>query len=343
MLAMVLEEYGRQLTKRDIPIPVPGPGEVLLRVLACGVCGTDVKIAAGKIQTARTPLIMGHEPVGRVIECGPGVTGFLPGDRVAVWIYVTCGTCEHCLKGRHVLCPGLRRVGFERPGGFSEYMVVPAANLVAIPDSITDTEAAVLGCAVSTMFRAVNTRGRVQPGEWVLVMGVGGLGVHGVQIGKSVGARVIAVDVDERRLELATRYGADEALPFSERALDADVRMITGGRGADVVLETVGLGNTLSVSMACLGSGGRLVMVGYSPSSPFEVESPRVVLDEIEIIGSRAMTRKELIGAIDLLARGAVKAVVSACYPLEDVNVALEELRQGRVMGRAVLVPAVND
>jgi len=340
MLAMVLEEYGQPLRKYDIPIPTPGPGEVLLRLLACGVCGTDVKIAAGKIPTAKTPLIMGHEPVGRVIECGPEVTDFLPGDKVAVWIYVTCGTCEHCLKGRQVLCPGLRRVGFERPGGFSEYMVVPASNLVAIPDFITDVEAAVLGCAVSTMFRAVTTRGRVQPGEWVLVMGVGGLGIHGVQIAKSAGARVIAVDVDERRLELATRYGADEVLSFSEHGLNAAVCKITGGRGVDAVLETVGFGNTLNVSIACLVSGGRLVMVGYDPSSVFEVGSPRVVLDEIEIIGSRAMTRKELEGAVDLLARGAVKAVVSACYPLLDVNVALEELRRGRVMGRAVVVPA---
>jgi 2-desacetyl-2-hydroxyethyl bacteriochlorophyllide A dehydrogenase len=342
MLAMVLEEYGRPLIERYMPIPEPGPGEVLLQVLACGVCGTDVKIASGKIQTTKTPLIMGHEPVGRIVRCGPGVVGFLPGDRVVVWIYVTCGTCGHCRDHRQVLCPWLERVGFERPGGFSEYLVVPADNLVAIPDSIADAEAAVLGCAVSTMLRAINTRGRVQPGEWMLVMGVGGLGVHGVQIGKSVGARVIAVDVDERRLELATMYGADAVLLFSEDALGASVHRITGGSGADVALETVGLAHTLRASMTCLGTGGRLVMVGYYPSLPFEVESPRVVLDEIEIVGSRAMTRKELTGAVSLLVRGEVKAVVGARYPLEDVNVVIDELRQGRVMGRAVVIPGIK-
>lgn len=342
MEAMVLEEYGRPLVRREFPDPRPGEGEVLLRVRACGVCGTDVKISAGRIPTAKPPLVMGHEPAGEIVELGPGVQGFSPGDRVVVWIYVTCGACRFCRAGRAVLCPHVKRVGFERPGGFADLLVVPAANLVRVPDSLGDVEAAVLGCAVSTVYRALRTRAGVQRGETVMVMGVGGLGIHGVQMAKLSGATVIAVDVEEARLELARAYGADEVLLFRGGALGEQVRSLTGGYGADVILETVGLPETVRAAMSSLVPGGRLVMVGYHPAQPFSVESPELVLNEVEIVGSRAMTRDELAGALDLVASGKLQPVVTARYPLHDVNEVLDLLRQGRVMGRAVVIHGPN-
>lgn len=342
MLAMVLEEYGRPLVRREAPVPTPGEGEVLLRTRACGLCGTDLKIAAGKIPTATAPLIMGHEPIGEIVELGPGVEGFSRGQRALVWIYVTCGTCRFCRMGRPTLCPHVRRVGFERPGGFAEFVAVPAANLVKVPDTLDDPEAAVLGCAVSTVYRALRTRARVQPGETVMIMGVGGLGIHAVQVAKLSGAVVIAVDLDERRLELARKYGADEAQLFSGDALAENVRRLTAGAGVNVVLETVGLPET---ARACLGSlepGGRMVMVGYNPSDPFPVESGQLVLGELEIAGSRAMTKQDLSEVVDLAAGGRIKPIVSARYPLGDVNLALGLLRQGRVVGRAVVIPEAD-
>ncbi len=207
MRAMVLEGFGRRLTEAQVPKPDPGPGEVLLRVRACGVCQTDLKILkGGHASSPRVvfPHIPGHEVSGVVEELGPGTTGLSPGDLVVVNIYDSCGECEYCRSGRESLCVHLGAwIGFDSPGGMAEYVRVPARNVVLLPRHLAPERAAILGDAIATSVRAIKTRGEVRPGQTVLITGAGGVGLHAVQVACGLGARVIAADISASRLQLA--------------------------------------------------------------------------------------------------------------------------------------------
>ena len=340
MRAMMLRVHGEPLRLEDVPVPEPGPGEVLVRVGACGICGTDLKIAAGLMKGTRIPNIMGHEPAGEVAKVGPGVTTVKPGDRVFVHFYVTCGMCEFCLSGRETICrrqPG--RVGWEMDGGFAEYLKVPAQNAIPVPQTVSVEEAALLGDAIGTAYHAVNSRARLLSGDVGLVMGAGGVGLHLVQVAKVAGARVIAVDIDDKKLEMARELGADDVVRYDAKTYVDDVRGLLGGDGVHAVFETVGLPETFERNLAVLRPAGRLVIIGYKPGTTFPVDPLRMLLDEVEILGSRAVTKPELQAVVRLVARGQVKPIITRRFKLEQVNEALEELRQGRIMGRAVILP----
>ncbi|MGB9867863.1 MAG: alcohol dehydrogenase catalytic domain-containing protein [Bacillota bacterium] len=338
MRAMVLNEYSRPLVLEERPVPNVGPGDVLVRVRACGMCGTDLKIADGKLPGTRVPLVMGHEPAGEVVEVGSGVTGLAPGDRVVVHFYVTCGQCEFCRSQQETVCPQLLgRIGFELDGGYADYLVAPARNLVKFPSTVPFEHAAILGDAVGTAFHAVKQRARVSPEQTVVVMGCGGVGLHVLQVAKAFGARVIAVDINQDKLELSKHYGADEAIFFDEDYVRKVLSLAAGK--VDCVIETVGLLETLTANLKVLRPRGRLVIIGYAPGSAFPVNPLSTLLDELEILGSRACTKEELAAVVDLTARGLVRPVVTRRFPLEETNHALDELRHGRILGRAVIVP----
>lgn len=340
MRAMVLEQFGEPLRLRQVPVPKIGIDEALIRVTACGLCGTDLKISGGKLDGTPLPLIMGHEPAGQVVEVGPGVGHLQVGDQVAVHFYVTCGACEFCRTNRDSLCPNLSgRFGFELDGGFAEYLKVPAGNLFPISPSVPPEQVAVLGDCVATVWHAVRRRAEVQPGQDVVVLGTGGLGVHAIQVLRLSGARIIGVDVAPEKLELARQMGADEVVDARQEDVADAVLALTQGAGVDAVLEFVGLPSVVETDLRLLKRGGTLVLLGYAPGQPFHADSTDVVLTEKRIAGSRASSKQDLIEVIHLVERGAITPVITQRFPLEQVNQALDTLRAGEVLGRAVVIP----
>lgn len=337
MKAMAVVSYDRPLELLDLPVPQRKPGEVLVRVLACGVCYSDVKTIRGHMPyspTLRLPHVPGHEVAGEVVEADPD-SGFSPGDRVLVYNYWSCGRCAYCRMGRENLCTDLQGwVGFTTPGGMEEYLAVPADRLLRLPENVKPEEAATLSCASGTGYRAV-ARGRVQPGETVVVLGVGGVGIHTLQIARAAGARTIAVDIDDRKLAKAEALGATAAVQ-AEHAPSL-VREMTDGLGADVVIVTAGHEDALLQATDLVRRGGRVVGVGYTVGRHFRVPAHIFVLHEIEYIGSRYVLRHELENVLRLVADGLLKPVVDSVLPLEEANEAVERLERGEVIGRVVL------
>ncbi|MCL6592694.1 MAG: alcohol dehydrogenase catalytic domain-containing protein [Alicyclobacillus sp.] len=340
MQAMALEAFGQPLRLIELPVPQPGPGEVLVRVHACGICQTDLKILDGRHASSprvRFPHVPGHEVAGEVAETGPGVTSVQRGDRVVVNIYDTCGVCRYCQEGRESLCEHLGAwIGFDAPGGMAEYVSVPAKNLVKVSADVPSVKLAVLGDAIGTSLRAVKTRAAVRAGETVVICGLGGVGVHALQIAKHCGATVVALDVVPEKLAQAKELGADWALD-ARRHADAEILARTDGRGADVALDFTGLSDALATCAASLRSGGRLVMVGYQADSRLQLPTQSVVLQELEVLGSRYCNRQELTEAARLVAEGVVTPVIGHTLPLTSANEGLAMIRRGTGMGRIVI------
>jgi 2-desacetyl-2-hydroxyethyl bacteriochlorophyllide A dehydrogenase len=340
MRAMVLERFGEPLQLREIPVPRPGSGEVLVKVAACGLCGSDLEISAGQLKGPQVPLIMGHEPAGTVAEVGSGVTNVRVGDHVVVALYVTCGQCDYCRTNRDNLCVNLvGRPGFELDGAFAEYFKVPARNLFTISPSVPLEQVAAMSDGVATSWHAVRRQAQVGPGQTVVVLGVGGLGIHATQISQLSGARTIAVDLLAEKLDLAESYGAAVAVNARQEDACARVLELTNGLGADAVLDFVAEPDTVRMGLCMLKRGGVLILVGLAPSRPFTVDSAEMVLSEKRIVGSRTSSKQDLVEAIRLVEQGRITPVVSQHYELQEVNEALAALRRGEAMGRMVVVP----
>jgi 2-desacetyl-2-hydroxyethyl bacteriochlorophyllide A dehydrogenase len=342
MRAMVLEEYGKPLVLQDKPYPKPGWGEVTIKVEACGMCGTDIKIAAGKLPGTKVPMTMGHEPAGVVHEVGPNVTRLRAGDRVMAHFYVTCGNCEFCRSNRESICRNLiGRFGFDGiDGGYAEYLRLPQSSFLKFPDNINFEQAALLGDAIGTSYHALKTRGRMQPEDYVLIMGVGGVGLHTVQVAKALGGRVVGVDVDAEKLDIARQNGCDFTILYDkETYIEKAGRFASAAHGYAVIVETVGTPDTLERNVKLLRPGGRLCIVGYLPGSTFPVDPLRALLDEIEILGSRACSKNDLEAVMKLVETGKVKPLVTRRFALEEVNEGLRILKEEGIIGRAVVIP----
>jgi propanol-preferring alcohol dehydrogenase len=337
MRALVLEQFDGPFIAKDVPTPAIAAHEALVRVSHVGVCGTDVKIRGNKMGIGVIPLIMGHEIAGVVADAGSAVRGVAPGDRVVVSFYVTCGRCNFCRAGRDTLCAEVRQHGFSLDGGFAEYVKTPGENLCKVPDQVPLEQACILGDAVATSYHAVTKRAHVRPGTTVAIVGAGGVGLHALQIARLAGASVIAIDVSEARLDLARALGADAVVDARGGPFHEAVRRLTGGQGADVVIELVGSAATLPSSYQSVRRAGRLVFIGYSPQVPLAVMPHELVRHEIEIVGSRANTVQELEETMDLVAQGRIRPIVDRVMPLADVEHAFDALRHGRPLGRNVL------
>ena len=341
MKAMVLEKFGEPMVLKNVPEPSIGKGDLLLRVRGCGLCGTDIKIFDGHVNTVKLPRIMGHELAGEVAHVGPGVEGWTVGDHGVVHIYVTCGDCFYCRTGRENNCNrGRIRIGFEDDGGFGEYVRVPAGNLCKISKKIPLEEASILSGSVATPLHGIRTQGRLKAGETVAIVGIGGLGIHTLQLAVAMGARVIAVDIVEEKLEAARAFGAEATINSAKSDFVAEIRRLTEGEGADVIAEIVSgsaLPSILEKSVEALRLGGRLVLLGYQYGQRFSLDPAKIVYDEIEIIGSRASIRQDLVDVISLVERGKVKPVISERFPLEKTNEAFVKLRNSASLGRIIL------
>ena len=337
MRALVLEEFGGPLIMKEVPTPTIEPHEALVRVRNVGVCGTDLKIRAGRMGLNVLPLIMGHEVAGELAEVGSEVQGFAPGDRVTVNFYITCGRCQFCREGRDTLCWEVRQHGFNIDGGFADYLKTPGINLCKVPDHVPLEQACILGDAVATSYHAVTKQAHISPGKTVALVGVGGVGLHALQMAKLAGGWVIAIDVDEARLELAQKLGANAVIDARQGPFHEAVKQLTDGRGVDVLLEFVANKDTLPSSYLSVKRAGRLVFVGYTPQLPISVMPQELVMYEIEVVGSRANTKQELQETMDLVAQGRIQPIVDRIFSMEDVEEAFDSLRQGRVLGRNVL------
>ncbi len=340
MRAVVLHRFGGPLQVEERPVPTPGAGEVLLAVGACAVDQFDLAIRDGRRANARVPLVLGHEIAGEVAALGPGVTGWTVGQRVASTLYITCGRCRTCRRGRETICENFGGyIGIETPGGYAEYTVVPVDNLASLPDSISFPAASLLANAAGTPLHALSKRMRLQPAERVVITGAGGgVGIHAVQIGRAMGARVMAVDLGQDKAEAARRHGAEVAIDPTETDLVEAVREWTSGVGADGVLELVGPA-TMSLTLAALARGGRMVIVGSHTGTEFNFDPHHLYANEWEILGSRNVSKEELRQVISLTAAGSLEPVVAGVHPLEEVEEAHEAVRARRVVGRLVLQP----
>ena len=324
MKAVRLVEPGRPLELRDVPIPSPGPHDVLVRVRAAGICHSDAHYRAGKSRVHPLPLTLGHEVAGLVELAGAEVKNFRPGDRVCVHYLATCGDCAFCRGNNEQFCPHGEMIGKYRDGGYAEFILMPARSVFSLPDAIPFPQGAIMMCSSATSLHALS-KARLCTGETVAVFGVGGLGMSAIQLAKALGAgAVFAVDINPRKLELAERFGA---VPLNANDIEpvAVIQDLTQGRGVDVALELIGLPLTMQQAVRSLAIKGRAALVGITdntfPVAPYQ-----------EIINKEA----EIIGVSDHLARE---------IPLLTDLVASRKLDLSNVVTRSVplTAPAIND
>ena len=340
MRAAIFEGSGRPLVVAELPRPVPGPGEALVKVAACGFCHTDLHYLDHAVPTAKPPpLVLGHEISGIVEELGPGRSSRSVGDRVLVPSVLPCGDCVQCRAGRGNICPRLQMPGNHRDGGFAEYVLAPARDLVEVPAGLDLARSAVIADALTTPYHAVVRRARVRAGDWVVVVGCGGVGINAVQFAVAAGAHVIAVDLRAEKRETALQLGACDALDPTELPdLARSVRTRTGG-GADVALEVVGKPETVTLALSTLRRGGRLCVVGYSDAA-VPIPLNRLMFFEYEIVGSLGCRPVDYPRVIEMVRQGQVnlEAVTSGTLPLDRIGEAADALRKGQGF-RTLIVP----
>ncbi|OWA03577.1 alcohol dehydrogenase [Streptomyces sp. CS113] len=345
MRAVVFERFGEPAEAREVADPAPAPHGVVVRVEATGLCRSDWHGWQGHDPDIVLPHVPGHELAGVVEAVGDRVTGWRPGDRVTVPFVCACGSCGACAAGDQQVCERQTQPGFTHWGSFAEYVALDHAdvNLVAVPDGMSYATAASLGCRFATAFRAVVQQGRVAAGEWVAVHGCGGVGLSAVMIAAAAGARVVAVDVSARALELARAFGAAECVDAS-RTPDtaAAVRDLTGS-GAHLSLDALGSPVTCAASVAGLRRRGRHVQVGLLPSADGTTPVPmaRAVALELELLGSHGMAAHTYPPMLELVRAGVLRPdlLVTSTIGLEAVPAALAAMGTAPGAGVTVIEP----
>lgn len=333
MRAAVVRAFGEPLVIEDRPDPVPGPGQVRIRVEASGLCHTDIHAARGDWPVKpNPPFVPGHEGVGIVEHLGDGVTRLTVGQRVAVpWLGKACGHCEHCVSGWETLCEAQVNTGYGCDGGYAEKMLAWADFAQPVPDGIDPRDAAPLTCAGVTTYKALKVAG-VRPSQLVAISGIGGLGHLALQYAKIAGATVAAIDVTDEKLELAAELGAD-ILIDARKENPADVLKAHGGAHAAIALAVDEA--AFAAVNAGLRRGGKLVMVALPAHGSIQVPIFDTVLNGTSVIGSIVGTRQDLAEVFQLHAAGRT-TVIRETRPLESVNASIEEVLRGEVKARIV-------
>ncbi len=336
MRAAVVKDFTQPLDITEVPTPEPGPGEVLVRVEASGLCHTDIHAARGEWPVKPTPpFIPGHEGVGIIEALGAGVTQRVVGQRVAVpWLGYACGTCDQCVAGRESLCERQVNTGYGRDGGFAEYLVANAAYAQPVPDGVDPVDAAPLTCAGVTTYKAVKVSG-LRPTERAAIFGIGGLGHLALQYARIFGADAIGVDVTPEKLQLAKELGA--AAVVNAREGDPVAALQAMG-GVDVAVVLAADPVVLEQAHASLRRGGRLVLVSLPRDNVMRLPIFETVLKGISVIGSIVGTRQDLAEVFAMHAAGRTRVVLEQ-RPLAAVNDAIDDVLAGRVDARVVLMP----
>jgi propanol-preferring alcohol dehydrogenase len=335
MQAAVVEQFGKPLVIREWDLPVAGPGQILVKTEACGVCHTDLHAAHGDWPLKPgLPFIPGHEGIGLVVAIGTGVTTVKEGDRVGVpWLYSACGHCEYCLSAHETVCAAAQFGGYTKNGGFAEYILADANYVAHIPAGLAAVDAAPIICAGITSYKGIKETD-TKPGDWIVISGIGGLGNLAIQYAKVMGLRVCAVDIDDGKLANAKALGAD--LTINARAGDAvaAMREATGG-GAHGVLITAPSLSAFQQGVAMTRKCGTCVLVGLPPGEfPFPLFD--VVANCITVRGSFVGTRQDMAEALAFAAEGKVKAHIEL-QPLSAINRVFERLEHGDVASRVVI------
>jgi len=334
MKAAVVHAFGQPLQVEDVPVPAVTPGRVLVKVVASGVCHTDLHAADGDWPVKPTlPFIPGHEGVGYVAALGSGVKGIKEGDRVGVpWLHTACGHCEHCITGWETLCDEQQMTGYTVNGGYAEYVLADPGYVGHLPANVTFGEIAPVLCAGVTVYKGLKVLD-CKPGDWVAISGVGGLGHYAVQYAKAMGFHVIAVDIDDAKLALATRVGAD--MVVNARTADPAAEVQRALRGAHGVLVTAVSRTAFSQALGMLHKRGTMSLVGLPPGD-FALPIFDVVLNAKTVRGSIVGTRKDLQEALDSAGEGKVRGICSEDR-LDNINAIFSRLKRGDIEGRVVM------
>jgi len=334
MKAAVVRNFKQPPVIEEVPVPSPRAGEILVRIAASGVCHTDLHAADGDWPVKpKPPFIPGHEGVGHVAAVGAGVSHVKEGDRVGVpWLYTACGHCRHCLGGWETLCESQQNTGYSVNGGFAEYVIADANYVGHLPNNVSFIDIAPILCAGVTVYKALKATD-TRPGDWVVVSGIGGLGHMAVQYARAMGLNVIAVDVDDAKLELAKRLGA--SLGVNARKSDPAAFVKKEGGGAQGVVVTAVSPKAFEQAMGMVARGGTVSLVGLPPGD-FPLSIFNTVLNGITVRGSIVGTRLDLQEALGFAAEGKVKATI-ATDKLENINNVFARMHAGDIQGRIVI------
>jgi 2-desacetyl-2-hydroxyethyl bacteriochlorophyllide A dehydrogenase len=342
MKAIQLVAHGEpgKFELRDLPDPQPGAGEVVVQVMACGLNHLDLWLEENGLPTpVQLPRTPGCEISGRVVQTGPQVNGWKPGDRVAVQSNLFCDACEFCQRGEESMCLRSELLGIQRDGGFAEKVLVPARALVALPDGVDFPTSAALTLAGSTAMHMLTDRTQVKSGDWVLVMGAAsGVGSAAIQIAKGHGARVISTGSSEAKRNLGLQLGAEFMLDSTDPKWTSEVRKITNKRGVDLVVEHVG-GDVLPKLLDCLTRGGTIVTCGATAGEEVGFNLWRFFVKQQRLIGSNGRNRADMRATLEWAAAGRIKPVIHSIYPLAKTPEAFLALRKRAVLGKMVVQP----
>lgn len=337
MKAAVLKEFNKDLSVEEAGMPRTGQNDVLIKVKASGICGSDLHIKEGKIATVKLPHIPGHEIAGEVFRLGDSVKGLDIGDHVVSAIDVLCGKCRFCRTGRGNLCVDLKRIGFEINGGHAEFVSVPQQLVYKISKDMPFEEACIIPDAVACMYHAFKTQGNVRAGDRVCILGIGGLGLQGVQIAKIFGAEVYCTSRQDEKLKIAQSMGADGLINTKKQDLYNEIVSLTNGEMCDVVFDNIGIESSIMQGLTLCRPGGKVIIVGYIDKN-FSVEYQDIMKLEKEIIGMRGSTGQDLVESIRFVEQGRIKPYIFKKYRLEEINKALNDLKEGKSLGRTVIV-----
>lgn len=334
MKAAVVREFGALLQIEEVEVKRPGRNEILVKIIASGVCHTDLHAVEGDWPVKpKMPLIPGHEGVGYVVAVGADVKNVKEGDAVGVpWLYSACGGCEHCITGWETLCGTQQNGGYSVDGGFAEFVIADARYVGILPSNVNFIEMAPILCAGVTVYKGLKET-EVKPGEWVAISGIGGLGHVAVQYAKAMGMHVAAIDVADDKLELAKRLGADLVVNAKNQNPGEFLKKEVGGMHGTLVTAVSPIAFKQGIEV--LRRKGTMALNGLPPGN-FDLSIFDTVLNRITIRGSIVGTRKDLQEAIAFAAEGKVKATVTSAK-LEDINEVFDKMRKGQIEGRIVL------
>ncbi|MFJ8071197.1 alcohol dehydrogenase AdhP [Peribacillus sp. NPDC096447] len=334
MKAAVVNEFNQKLEIKEVPIPELEYGEILVKIKACGVCHTDLHAVHGDWPVKpKLPLIPGHEGVGIIEKVAEGVTSLKVGDRVGIpWLYSACGDCEYCLTGRETLCLDQLNAGYSVDGGYAEYCKAPAKYVVKVPEGLDFAEVSPIFCAGVTTYKALKVS-EAKPGDWVAIYGIGGLGHVALQYAKAMGFNVIAVDIQDDKLDLATELGAD----YTVNGLKADpvqaIKDKVGGVQASISVAVTK--KAFEQAYSSVKRGGTLVVVGL-PNDELPIPIFDTVLNGVTVKGSIVGTRKDLQEAVQFAAEGKVRTNIET-RKLDEINDVFSMMEKGEINGRIVL------
>jgi propanol-preferring alcohol dehydrogenase len=334
MKAAVVHSFGKDLTIDNVPVPSPGPGQALVKLITSGVCHTDLHAVEGDWPVKpNPPFIPGHEGVGKVIALGEGVTNLSVGQLVGnAWLFSACGDCQYCNTGWETLCEKQENAGYSVDGSFGEYMLVDAKFAAVIPDGADLVEVAPVLCAGVTVYKGLKMT-EAKPGQWVVISGIGGLGHIAVQYAKAMGLRVAAVDIADDKLALAKKHGAELVVNALHEDPIEVVQRVTGG--AHGVLVTAVHPSAFGQAIHMSRRGGTIVFNGL-PAGDFPASIFEIVLKGLTVRGSIVGTRQDLAEALEFYARGQIHPTV-ATRDLTEINAVFDEMKHGKIDGRVVI------